>query len=300
VTRISRGKIELHRAPVELARLVRDALQTSMPLIEAGRHAVALNLGEAPVWVEADALRLTQVLANLINNAAKYTPAQGRIEISLEETDGEALVAVRDNGIGIEADMLPRVFDAFMQVGSARHLAQGGLGIGLSLARGLVELHGGRLEAHSDGAGQGSTFRMRLAAARAPDLPEGVEQPAGGAAGLGKNILIADDNIDAAESLAWLLRSEGATVEVAHDGAAALRLFNERPADIVVLDLGMPEMDGLEVAAMLARCAPRPYLLAVTGRGRQEDRAASMAAGFDEHLTKPVAPQQLIDLLRLV
>ncbi|MCC2955266.1 PAS domain-containing protein [Massilia sp. IC2-477] len=297
VTRISRGKIELHRAPVELGRLLRDTLQTSMPLIEAGRHQVALDLCDEPVWVEADALRLTQVLANLINNAAKYTPPGGRIGILLKEEGGEARVEVSDNGIGIEPDMLGRVFDAFVQVSSASHLAQGGLGIGLSLAKGLVELHGGRLEAWSAGPGHGSSFTVLLPAIHpGPDCEAAVLEVAGGAR-IRRQVLVADDNVDAAESLAWLLRSEGALVSVAHDGAAALRLFNERPAEIVVLDLGMPEMDGLEVAAVLSTRRPRPFLVAVTGRGRQEDRAASLAAGFDEHLTKPVAPQQLIALL---
>ncbi|WP_051933602.1 ATP-binding protein [Massilia sp. BSC265] len=300
VTRISRGKIELHRAPVELGRLLRDTLQTSMPLIEAGRHQVALDLCDEPVWVQADALRLTQVLANLINNAAKYTPPGGRIRIQVKETDGEATVVVSDNGIGIAPDMLARVFDAFVQVSSASHLAQGGLGIGLSLAKGLVELHGGRLTAHSGGPGQGSAFTVSLPAIRPAATLDVAEQPDGAGPRLRKHVLVADDNVDAAESLAWLLRSEGATVDVAHDGAAALRLFNAHPADIAVLDQGMPEVDGLEVAAILARRVPRPFLVAVTGRGRQEDRAASLAAGFDEHLTKPVAPRQLIDLLAKV
>ncbi|VXB12143.1 ATP-binding protein [Massilia sp. 9I] len=297
VTRISRGKIALHRAPVELGRLLRDTLQTSMPLVEAGRHQVALDLCDEPVWVEADALRLTQVLANLINNAAKYTPPGGRIGILLKEEDGEARVEVSDNGIGIEPDMLARVFDAFVQVSSASHLAQGGLGIGLSLAKGLVELHGGRIEAYSAGPGRGSAFTVRLPAIHPAPASDVDVQEAGGGPRIRHRVLVADDNVDAAESLAWLLRSEGATVEVAHDGAAALRLFNARPAQIVVLDLGMPELDGLEVAAILSRRTPRPFLVAVTGRGRQEDRAASLAVGFDEHLTKPVAPHQLIELL---
>ena len=297
VTRISRGKIELHRAPVELGRLLRDTLQTSMPLIEAGRHEVALDLCTDPLWVDGDALRLTQVTANLINNAAKYTPPGGRIGIVLKEVDGEAQVTVHDNGIGIEPEMLGRVFDPFVQVSSASHLAQGGLGIGLSLAKGLVELHGGRLEAHSAGPGRGSSFSVRLPAIRPVASDAAAQQQPGPGQRLRGHVLVADDNVDAAESLAWLLRSEGATVDVAHDGAAALRLFHAHPADIAVLDLGMPEVDGLEVAAILARRVPRPLLVAVTGRGRLEDRAASLAAGFDEHLTKPVAPQQLIDLL---
>jgi len=298
VTRISRGKIELRRAPLELGRLLRDTLQASMPLIEAGRHATEIDLCDEPVWVEADALRLTQVLANLVNNAAKYTPPGGRIGILLKEEGGEAMVRVSDNGIGIEPEMVDRVFDAFVQVSSASHLAQGGLGIGLSLAKGLVELHGGRIAAHSEGPGKGAAFTVWLPAIATPQPAPGTAAAMGAVAGLRKRILVADDNVDAAESLAWLLRSEGAAVDVVHDGAAALRLFNERPAEIVVLDLGMPEVDGLEVARVLSRQTPKPCLVAVTGRGRQEDRAASLAAGFDEHFTKPVAPQELIDLLK--
>ncbi len=221
VTRISRGKIELRRAPLELGRLLRDTLQTSMPLIETGRHTVELDLCDEPVWVEADALRLTQVLANLINNAAKYTPPGGRIAILLKERDGEARVEVRDNGVGIEPEMVERVFDAFVQVSSASHLAQGGLGIGLSLARGLVELHGGRIAARSDGPGQGAVFTVWLPAIPAPLPAPGAFEAGRAPPRLRKTILVADDNADAAESLAWLLRSEGATVDVAHDGARA-------------------------------------------------------------------------------
>lgn len=298
VSRIGRGKIELRRTRVELGRLIRDALQGSMPLIETGRHQVALRLVDEPLWVEADALRLTQVFANLINNAAKYTPPGGALEIGLRSENGEAVAWVEDNGIGLDAAMIERVFDPFVQVSSARHLAQGGLGIGLSLAKGFVELHGGSIHADSDGAGQGATFIVRLPLCEAAEPEAHAEGQADGGAVIGRHILVADDNVDAAESLAWLLRSEGASVTVAHDGAQALRLYHERCADIVVLDLGMPEMSGLEVAAILADKCPRPYLVAVTGRGRQEDRAASLAAGFDHHFTKPVAPQQLIELLR--
>ncbi len=298
VSRIGRGKIELRRTRVELGRLIRDALQSSMPLIETGRHQVALRLVDEPLWVEADALRLTQVFANLINNAAKYTPPGGALEIGLRSENGEAVAWVEDNGVGLDAAMIERVFDPFVQVSSARHLAQGGLGIGLSLAKGFVELHGGSIRADSDGAGQGATFIVRLPLCEAAEPEADAEGQADGGAVIGRHILVADDNVDAAESLAWLLRSEGASVTVAHDGAQALRLYHERCADIVVLDLGMPEMSGLEVAAILADKCPRPYLVAVTGRGRQEDRAASLAAGFDHHFTKPVAPQQLIELLR--
>ncbi|WP_148043987.1 hybrid sensor histidine kinase/response regulator, partial [Massilia aurea] len=298
VSRIGRGKIELRRTRVELGRLIRDALQASMSLIESGRHQVALRLVDEPLWADADALRLTQVFANLINNAAKYTPPGGALEIGLRSENGEAVAWVADNGVGLDAGMIERVFDPFVQVGSARHLAQGGLGIGLSLAKGFVELHGGSVHADSDGEGKGATFIVRLPLCEAAEPEAQAEGESAGGAVNGKHILVADDNVDAAESLAWLLRSEGASVTVAHDGAQALRLYHERCADIVVLDLGMPEMSGLEVAAILADKCPRPYLVAVTGRGRQEDHAASLAAGFDHHFTKPVAPQQLIELLR--
>lgn len=301
VSRIGRGKIELRRSRIELGRLMRDTLQTCMALIETGGHQVALRLVDEPLWVDGDALRLTQVFANLINNAAKYTPPGGALEIGLRAENGEAVAWVADNGVGLDANMIERVFDPFVQVSSARHLAQGGLGIGLSLAKGFVELHGGSVRADSEGPGRGATFIVRLPMCEADAAPEAsAEGQAPEGAVVGRRILVADDNVDAAESLAWLLRSEGASVMVAHDGAQALRLYHERCADIVVLDLGMPEMSGLEVAAILADKCPRPYLVAVTGRGRQEDRAASRAAGFDQHFTKPVAPQQLIELLRKV
>jgi len=298
VSRISRGKIELRRVRVELGRLLRETLQTSMPLIEAGAHQVALRVTDDPLWVDADPLRLTQVFANLITNAAKYTPPGGGLEVGLRRDEDQAVAWVSDSGVGLAADMLERVFDPFVQVGSAKHLAQGGLGIGLSLAKGFVELHGGSISADSDGPGRGATFLVRLPLCEGQDAGPGDVVPAPEGAALGKHILIADDNVDAADSLAWLLRTEGASVMVAHDGAQALRLYRERPAQIAVLDLGMPHMDGLELAAILAQETPRPYLVAVTGRGRKEDRAASLAAGFDEHFTKPVAPQQLIALLR--
>jgi PAS domain S-box-containing protein len=306
VSRIGRGKIVLRRTRLELGRLLRDTLQACMPLIEAARHQVRLRLADEPLWVEADALRLTQVFANLINNAAKYTPPGGSIELGLRSDDGQALAWVADNGVGLDASMIERIFDPFVQVGSASHMAQGGLGIGLSLAKGLVELHDGSIRADSAGPGQGARLTVSLplcaAAEVAPTMDSGLADgaAAGLGVGIGKHILVADDNIDAAESLAWLLRAQGATVTVAHDGAQALRFYHERRAEIAVLDLGMPEMSGLEVAAILAQTRPRPYLVAVTGRARQEDRAASLAAGFDQHFTKPLAPQQLIELLRTV
>lgn len=296
VTRISRGKIELRRETIELTALVGEALQTSMPLVEAARHHLETELPVGPVWVDADPLRMAQVLSNLVNNAAKYTRPGGLIIVRLTVEKGNAVVSVTDNGIGIEGEMLPHVFDPFVQSGSARDLAQGGLGIGLSLARGLVELHGGTISVHSDGKDRGSVFTVTLplAAQQALAFDEPCPETA---AVLDKTILVADDNADAADSLALLLRARGAQVDVAHDGEEALQMFREYPADIAILDLGMPRLGGLDVARQLARSNPRPYLVAVTGRGRKEDRLDSLKAGFDEHLTKPVEPHQLIELL---
>jgi PAS domain S-box-containing protein len=299
VTRISRGKVELRRETLDIAALVRESLQTSMPLIETGRHHLDLHLPADPVWIEADPLRIAQVVSNLVNNAAKYTHPGGVIAVRLESVESNAVFSVADNGIGIEQDMLGRVFDAFVQSGCARELAQGGLGIGLSLARGLVELHGGSIAVHSDGKDRGSVFTVTLPLAAQQPLAL-VQNGSDHVQMLNQSILVADDNEDAADSLAMLLRARGAYVEVAHDGEEALQLFRAYPAQIAILDLGMPRLGGLELARELAQSHPRPYLVALTGRGRNEDRIDSLKAGFDEHLTKPVAPQQLIDLLARV
>ncbi|MFK3741587.1 ATP-binding protein [Massilia sp. TN1-12] len=289
VSRISRGKIELRREPVEMSSLVQEALQVSRPLVEAGHHHVDVDLPGEPVWIEADPVRIAQIMSNLMNNAAKYTPPGGRIEVRLAVTGDGIVFSVRDNGIGIEPDMLAHVFESFVQVGSARHLAQGGLGIGLSLAHGLAALHGGSLEVASEGLGQGSTFTLRL------PLPGEDMSPAGqGHASdmplpaLQTSILVADDNVDAVDSLALLLRARGARVLVAYDGEQALQRFRDDPTDVVILDLGMPGIDGLTVASELAQADPRPFLIALTGRGRKEDESASLRAGFNEHLVKPV------------
>ncbi|MGJ7917782.1 ATP-binding protein [Massilia sp. LXY-6] len=298
VSRIGRGKVELRKELLELTGLVHEALQVSMPLIEAARHHVEVVLPDGPVWVDADPVRLAQIMSNLLNNAAKYTPPDGRIDVVMTVSEPYAVFTVSDNGIGIEPDMLPHVFEAFVQVGSARHLAQGGLGIGLSLARGLAELHGGTLTATSDGKDRGSAFTMRLPLAAGRPDASATSVADATLAGLDTTILVADDNVDAAESLAMLLRARGARVSVAYDGEQALQRFYGEPADTVILDLGMPRVDGLEVARELMQAAPRPYLIALTGRGRKEDEAESLLAGFDEHLVKPVNLDRLIGLLQ--
>jgi PAS domain S-box-containing protein len=296
VSRISRGKFQLRRESTDFGNLVREALQISMPLIEAARHHIQVDLPDAPVWIDADPLRMAQVVSNLVNNAAKYTRPGGMIELRLRRHGDAASFTVADNGIGIEPEMLAHVFDPFVQSARGRDLSQGGLGIGLALARGLVELHGGTLSVHSGGKNCGSEFTVVLpTCTQAPAAHHAAD--AGGASLAGAIILVADDNEDAAESLAQLLRLRGAQVEVAHDGEEALASFRQHPADIAILDLGMPKIGGLEVARLLAAAQPRPYLLAMTGRGRNEDRLDSVRAGFDEHMTKPVPPAELIELL---
>lgn len=300
VSRISRGKIQLRKELVDMIALVHEALQVSMPLIEAARHHVELNVPSEPLWVHADTVRIAQIMSNLVNNAAKYTPPGGRINVRLESSFQEVLFTVQDNGIGIDPEMLPHVFEAFVQVGSARHLAQGGLGIGLSLAQGLAELHGGRLGVESEGSGRGSTFTLRLPRAVGHHgLLQHVKDEEI-VPNLQATILVADDNVDAADSLALLLRARGACVFVAYDGEQALQKFEENPADVVILDLGMPCVDGLEVARQLTQAKPRPFLIALTGRGRKEDQAESMLAGFDEHFIKPVDIDRLGAALQAV
>ncbi|MCS0609505.1 PAS domain S-box protein [Massilia solisilvae] len=299
VSRISRGKFQLHRESTDFGNLVREALQISMPLIETARHHIHVDLPQEAVWVDVDPLRMAQVVVNLVNNSAKYTHPGGRIEVRLRQHGDAATLTVADNGIGIEPEMLAHVFEPFVQTVRARDLSQGGLGIGLALTRGLVELHGGTIAAYSKGKDCGAEFTVVLPTCAGAPVAHSAADGAG-ATLAGTSILIADDNEDAAESLAQLLRLRGAHVEVAHDGEEALARFRQHPADIAILDLGMPKLGGLDVARALAQMTPRPYLLAVTGRGRNEDRRDSVHAGFDEHMTKPVPPGQLIKLLSRV
>jgi PAS domain S-box-containing protein len=302
VSRISRGKIELRKERVELAAVLRNAVDTSLPLVEAARHRLAVNIPAEPLTLEADPVRLAQVFANLLNNAAKYTPDGGEIAIEVSVEAGMASVCVRDNGEGIPPAMLARVFNMFTQVNTGSR-AQGGLGIGLTLARTLVQLHGGTIEAFSDGAGKGCQFLVRLPLA--PDLPEtkGPEQiPAhdGSPAAL-KRVLVVDDNRDAADSLGMLLEFLGADVRVVHDGPGALEAIATFQPAVVLLDLGMPGMSGLEVARRM-REDPRladTKLVALTGWGQREDRRRTHEAGFDYHLVKPADVGTLRSILSM-
>ena len=298
VSRITRGTIELRRERLNLADAIRSALETSEPLIRRAGLDTALELPPQALYVDADPVRLTQIISNLLNNAAKYSDRSRRVVLTARGEGGEAVVSIRDFGVGIPADMLERVFDMFAQVQGPGRGGKGGLGIGLTLVRSLVQMHGGSIVATSEGAGKGSTFTFRLPLVGPPMVDE--ERHAGnGGNGLSLRILVVDDNQDAADSLALMLALSGHETHAAYDGAAALELAERVVPDVVLLDIGMPELNGYEVAERLRRLpwGHRVVLIALTGWGQDEDRRRALAAGFDHHLTKPVDPQRLATLL---
>jgi signal transduction histidine kinase/ActR/RegA family two-component response regulator len=291
VSRITRGKIELQKNDVELALVVQSAVEASRPLIDSAAHQLAIDLPEEPIILHADPVRVRQVLANLLNNAAKFTKAGGQIWLTVARAGSMAQISVRDNGRGIPAEMLPKVFELFSQVDRTYNRTQAGLGIGLTLVRTLVEMHGGQVEAKSEGPDMGSEFVVRLPVAAAVGGRRLRDQCRAGPISIApRRMLVVDDNRDAADSLGALLKLLGATVSTAHDGAAALEaLLTYRPS-VMLLDIGMPAMDGFEVAR---RARERPEgrdvtLIALTGWAQEEDRRRSLEAGFDFHLVKPV------------
>jgi PAS domain S-box-containing protein len=292
IARISGGKLNLRKSRAALGAILGSAVETSLPLIEAARHALTVETPDTALFVDADATRIAQVVANLLNNAAKYTPPGGRITLALRREGLDAVISVSDTGVGIPPHALQSVFDMFSQVGSESERSQGGLGIGLSLVRQLVQMHGGSVVAESAGPGTGSCFTVRLPLAAdgaAGQASSSAPEPGpDGAAGL--RVLVVDDNADAAVTLAMILDAEGYRTEVAHSGADALRLAGEFGPAVVFLDIGMPGMNGYETAQAI-RSLPggdQPCLVALTGWGAEHDRARSAAAGFDHHLTKPV------------
>jgi signal transduction histidine kinase/ActR/RegA family two-component response regulator len=292
VSRITRGKIALRREEVSLAAVVRGAIDTTRPLLDAARHELVVSLPAEPLLLDGDALRLGQVFANLLNNAIKYTPARGRIAISAWRDGDDVVVTVRDSGIGIPPEMLTRVFDMFMQVPRQAEPQPGGLGIGLTLVRNLVEMHGGRVHARSDGPGRGTEIVVRLPLAEPARPPSDAPSPPPATLPC-RRVLVVDDNRDAADSLGLLLELLGAQVEVVHDGPAALRALERYQPAVVVLDIGMPGMDGYEVARRIRQHAQARdvVLVALTGWGQEEDRRRCRSAGFDHHLTKPIDVQ---------
>lgn len=298
VSRIGQGKIALKKEPLELRDICRTAAETVRPQLDAKAQRLEIRLPDTPVWSEGDPVRLTQVLSNLLGNAVKFTGEGGRIALILEKFNYHALIRVRDNGAGMLPELLPRVFDLFTQGQAGRDRALGGLGIGLSLVKSLVELHGGKVEAHSDGPGLGSEFVVRLPMAAAPDRPgDAASEPDGSVEGL--RILVVDDNRDAAESLAMMLELEGHQVQTAEDGYVALGLVRGFRPRVVLLDIGLPGMDGYQVARRLREDPEMTGLriIAISGYGSDEDRELSRAAGFDCHLVKPVDPERLNDVL---
>ncbi|MFO7324707.1 MAG: PAS domain S-box protein [Pseudomonadota bacterium] len=297
IARITRGSFDLRPASTTLGAIVDAALETARPTIEARRHSLRVDLEHREAELVGDPLRLSQVLSNLLTNAAKYTDPGGNIAVRGNAGDTQVELAVIDDGIGIAPEMLPEVFGMFTQVKSARARSDGGLGIGLALARGLAELHGGSIEARSEGPGRGSEFIVRIPR-RLPDASTQAETPAAPAAdSASRTVLIADDNEDAAQTLAMLLEVFGHRVAVAHDGEQALRCFEQMRPEFALLDIGMPGMDGYEVARRI-RALGRPVtLVALTGWGQATDKARAMQAGFDRHFTKPVDPDRIVELL---
>ena len=304
ISRITSGKIHLEKKPMALGTVIESAVETSRPGVEAGRHELELDLPAEPIRLEADFTRLAQAVANLLNNAAKYTPAGGHILLRVRREGDNAVIVVRDNGVGIPAGQLERVFQLFAQVGRTIDRSQGGLGIGLSLVRSLVELHGGSVTAHSDGAGQGSTFTIRVPCLPAGDAVQpasaGTKAPAGAREGL--RVLLADDNVDAAETMSAVLEMSGHSVRTVYSGPEALQAAPDFAPDVMLLDIGMPGMSGYELARQLRADAryDRTVLVALTGWGSETDRAQALEAGFDHHLTKPVDHDALEPLLRRV
>jgi signal transduction histidine kinase/ActR/RegA family two-component response regulator len=295
VARITQGKIKLRREPVTLGMLLERTIEATRSVIEERGHA--LMLGPVPSLVlEGDPTRLEQVFVNLVTNAAKYTPPGGTIRITADVDGGELVLRVRDNGVGIAPDVLPHVFDLFAQADRTLDRAQGGLGIGLTVARQLVELHGGRIEASSEGPSRGAEFAVWL-----PAIPA-VLRPADATAATpraGKRVLVVEDNFDAAESLKMVLELSGHDVRVVHDGIAALAAVDDQMPEIMLVDIGLPGMDGYEVARRLRQlpAVRRFFLIALTGYGREEDRQRALEAGFDHHFTKPVNVDSLEGLI---
>ncbi|MGB6488085.1 MAG: PAS domain S-box protein [Steroidobacteraceae bacterium] len=301
VSRITRGTLILRRSTVGLAAVVAAAQESARPLIEARGHTLLVQLPAETPRLVADPVRLAQVLANLLINAAKYTDRGGRIELEARRKGGELIIAVRDNGIGISAEMMPRVFNLFAQASPALERSEGGLGIGLALVRGLLELHGGSVSAHSGGVGRGSEFLVRLPIGNPGDTAGVYETSAPANTGAKPlRVLVADDNRDSAETCAALLEACGHEVSVAHTGREAFDLACRLEPDALLLDIGMPELNGYQLAQRIRGTSwgRRAMLIAITGWGQEQDKRRARAAGFDRHLTKPIDPNGLEVLLQ--
>jgi PAS domain S-box-containing protein len=301
VSRITRGKLELRNSQVDLRDIVRNAVEATRSLIEQSEHQFTARLPEESLLLYADANRLTQVLTNLLNNAAKYTPRGGRIELEVQHEGGEFVLELSDSGIGIPADKLDGVFEMFAQIHESSEYGHSGLGIGLALVKRLVEMHGGSIEAHSRGRNLGSTFHVRLPALPQPKSALEGAPPMNGefSRAVKRRILVVDDNADALDALSRLVSAMGNDVEKAHDGAEAIEMARTFRPDVILMDLGMPKLNGYHAAQ---RIRQEPWgreiaLVATTGWGQDEDRRRTAEAGFDRHLVKPITIQSLRDVL---
>jgi CheY-like chemotaxis protein/two-component sensor histidine kinase len=301
VSRITRGKLRLRAEPLDLAAAVQRAIESARPLIDQRRHRLHVSVPDERVMVHGDMTRLVQAALNLLNNAAKYTPEAGDIWVEVKSAGGEAFVRVRDNGSGIAPNMMENIFDMFAQGERTLDRSEGGLGIGLTLARRIVQLHGGTITAHSAGPGAGAEFTVKLprldteSSEAVPVVGEILET-----AGTHKRyVLVVDDNADAASSMAMLLRMHGQEVDVEELGAPAIERVSRRIPDVMLLDIGLPDMSGYDVAREVRAMAggDRIKIFALTGYGHDEDRRRSLDAGFDGHLVKPVAPADLVNLI---
>lgn len=299
-SRVDRGRLELHRETISVDSFVAAAIETARPNIEAKSLQLLLHQAPRPLYVEGDSTRLAQVVANLLNNAAKFTPANGRIEIWMRAKTDHAVIRVRDTGVGIASDDLGRIFEMFVQLDSSRSQAAAGLGLGLPLARELARLHGGDVTAHSGGPGKGSEFRIRLPLVATP-AKASEEAPVGTLPHIPRHVLIVDDNVDAATSLGTLLKYRGHSVHTCFDGSTAFAAAARSPPDVAFIDLNMPHPDGAELAVMIRE---QPWgesvkLVALTGMGQPADLERTRVAGFDEHLTKPARPDDLFRAVAL-
>jgi CheY-like chemotaxis protein len=309
ISRVTSGKVRLQKEPVDVATIVAFAVETSRPTIEAHHHRLSIALPPVPIFVEADSIRMAQALSNLLNNAVKYTKPGGQIRLAAGAEGSEVVFRVRDSGIGISPEMLSKIFELFAQVDHSLDHSQGGLGLGLTLVKSLVEMHGGSVQAQSEGLSRGSEFIVRLpilaeANLRSEPVP-GLSAPAPPRSEntnvRSRRVLVVDDNVTSAQSLAVVLKLEGHDVQVAHDGGLALEAVRSFRPDVVLLDIGLPGMDGYEVARRLRQepglAAGIALLVAVTGYAEDEARRRSREAGFDHHLVKPVDPDGVLALL---
>jgi PAS domain S-box-containing protein len=302
VSRIANGKIDLKKQPVDVGEVLVRAIEIVSPLFEQRGQSLVLEVPHGPFIVEGDSMRLVQIFANLLNNAAKYTDAGGRIVLRVEGLKGAVTIDVQDDGVGITPELMPRIFDLFVQAEQGAERAAGGLGIGLALVKSLVALHSGQIDAKSAGPGRGSTFRVTLPllAGSAPHArPDSMPRLR---AVHGRRVVIVDDNADAVELMSDLLQSQGNEVRTALDGLSALKIIQEFKPDVAVLDLGLPVMDGYELAARLRRemATEAPDLIALTGYGQESDRKRTAKAGFSHHFVKPVDPRALSEAIASV